>query len=99
MLLMMKAVTKDIDRDAKTKKDRTDNISLDGKWRSFTKVPNLLQYVSTGTFYGRVKVDGKLYRESLDTTVFTVAKLKLGDFVKEKTRKRRQVGAPLTFDE
>jgi hypothetical protein len=35
----------------------------------------------------------------LETKVFSVAKLKLGDFVKEKTRKRRQVGAPITFTE
>ena len=72
----------------------TDAISPDCKWRSFSKVPNLLQYVSTGTFYGRVKRDGKLYRETLKTQVFSVTKLKLGDFVKEKTRKRRQVGTP-----
>lgn len=95
----MKALEQNTNRDTKSKENRTDNLSPDGKWRSFPKVPNLLQYVSTGTFYGRVKVDGKLYRESLDTTVFTVAKLKLGDFVKEKTRKRRQTGAPVTFAE
>jgi len=54
---------------AKTPKDLGDrNLSNDGKWRSFPKVPNLVQYISTGTFYGRVKVDGKLYRESLKTT-------------------------------
>jgi len=78
---------------------RQANLSLDGKWRSFPKVPNLLQYVSTGTFYGRVKVDGKLYRESLETNVFSTAKLKLSDFVRAKMRKRRQVGTPVTFAE
>jgi integrase len=82
---------------AKPKKLRDPNLSKDGKWRSFPKVPNLLQYVSTGTFYGRVKVDGKLYRESLETTVYSVAKLKLPDFVKKKLRKKRQSGAPITF--
>ena len=35
-------------------------LSYRGK---MVKVPNLLQYASTGTFYGRVKVDGKLYRD------------------------------------
>jgi hypothetical protein len=74
-------------------------LSKDGKWRSIPKVPNLLQYVSTGTFYGRVTVDGKIYRESLDTTVYSVAKQQLPDFVKEKLRKKRQVGAPATFSE
>ena len=44
-------------------------------------------------------MDGKLYRESLETTVFSVAKLKLGDFTKEKTRRRRLVGAPVRFAE
>jgi integrase len=85
---------------AKTPKDIRDrNLSKDGKWRSFPKVPNLLQYVSTGTFYGRATVDGKIYRESLKTTVFSVAKQKLPDYVKEKLRKKRQIGAPATFAE
>ncbi len=97
----MKAqINNDTDRAEKTPGDlRQPNLSPDGNWRSFPKVPNLLQYVNTGKFYGRVKVDGKLYRESLETDVFSVAKLKLGDFVKAKTRKRRQVGAPVTFAE
>ena len=85
---------------AKIPKDVRDrNLSKDGKWRSFPKVPNLLQYVSTGTFYGRATVDGKIYRESLKTTVFSVAKQKLPDYVKEKLRKKRQIGAPATFAE
>ena len=41
---------------------------------------------NTGTFYGRATVDGKIYRESLKTTVFSVAKQKLPDYVKEKLR-------------
>ncbi len=61
---------------------RQANHSRDGEWRSFPKVPNLLQFVSTGTFYRRMKVEGKLYRESLKTNVFSTAKLKLADFVK-----------------
>ena len=44
-------------------------------------------------------MDGKPYRESLETKVFSVAKLKPVDFLKEKTRKRRQVGASITFTE
>jgi hypothetical protein len=36
----------------------------------------MLQYVSTGTFYGRVIVDGKIYHESLETTVYSAAKQK-----------------------
>ena len=68
------------------KPPRNANLSPDGKWRSFSKVPNLLQYVSTGTYFGRVKVEGKTFRESLDTTVFTDAKVVLGDFIKKKLK-------------
>jgi integrase len=96
----MKAQINDTNRAGKTAAaTRQANLSPDGKWRSFPKVPNLLQYVSTGSFYGRVKVDGKLYRESLETNVFSTAKLKLSDFVRAKMRKRRQVGTPVTFAE
>jgi hypothetical protein len=49
----------------------------------------LPQYASTGTFYGKVKGDGKLYREKLKTNVFSAAKPKLADFLKAKMRKRR----------
>ena len=51
------------------------HLSKDGKWRSFPKVPNLLQYVISGTYYARSKTDGKSVRVSLETKVFTVAKL------------------------
>jgi len=50
---------------------REASLSADGKWRSFPKVPNLLQYVSNGNYYGRIKVGGKLIRESLGTAVWT----------------------------
>jgi integrase len=100
ILAAMKTQINDTNGDVKTlENSRQPNLSPDKKWRSFSKVPNLLQYVNTGTFYGRVKVDGKLYRGSLETTVFSVAKLKLGDFVKKKTRKRRQTSTPVTFAE
>lgn len=74
---------------------RDDNLSKDGKWRSFPKVPNLLQYVSNGVYYGRIKVNGKLIRESLQTKVWTTAKLKLTDFLKEKQEARGRIDAPL----
>jgi len=53
-------------RDTKPPKTnkRTERLSPDGKWRSFPKVPHLLQYASNGNYYGRIKVGGKIIRES-----------------------------------
>ena len=67
---------------------RTVSTSKDGKWRSFPRSPNLLQYVSTGTYYARIKVRGKLIRQSLKTNVWSIARLRLADFVGEKSRNR-----------
>src|SRR5580692_4670632 len=74
-------------RDIKPAKSGRDaSISPDGKWRSFPKVPNLLQYIPTGKYFGRIKIDGKVFRESLKTDVFTDGKLLLGDFIKKKRK-------------
>jgi len=80
------------------KPTRDSTLSSDGKWRSFPKVPNLVQYVSTGTYFGKVKIGGKPFRESLGTSVFTTAKLLLGDWIKKK-RKRAAHPITGTFDE
>lgn len=96
----MKAQIKDTKRDTKTPKELRDQcLSNDGKWRSFPKVPNLLQYVSTGTYFARVKVNGKIFRESLETTAFTTAKLKLHDFIQQKISRKHVDGAPVTFED
>src|ERR1044071_5995894 len=60
---------------------RTERLSSDGKWRSFPKVPNLLQYVSTGRYFARLKVQGNLIRRSLKANTFEEAKLALHDFI------------------
>jgi integrase len=79
---------------ASVKSKREGHLSPDGKWRTFPKVPNLMQYVATGLYFGRVKVNGKSFRESLETNVFSTAKLLLADYVKEKIKqsKRQAVG-------
>lgn len=95
----MTTPTADSGRDTKpAKSNRDGTLSPDGKWRSFPKVPNLLQYVSTGTYFGRVKIGGKIFRESLETDVFTTAKLLLADFVKSN-RKRASRPVAGTFAE
>jgi integrase len=81
------------------KNKRDERLSPDGKWRSFPKVPNLLQYVSTGLYYARVKVNGKLIRRGLETKTFEDAKLALHDFLKRETNKRHIIGAPVTVGE
>ena len=88
LVLMTTLLAADTRRNTKpAKQERNANLSPDGKWRSFPKVPNLVQYVPTGTYFGRVKIESKTFRESLKTGVFTTAKLLLGDFIKKK-RKR-----------
>ena len=77
---------------------RDEHLSTDGQWRSFPKVPHLLQYVSNGNYYGRIKVGGKVFRESLKTSVWTTAKLRLTDFLKEHREARARVTPP-TFKE
>ena len=73
---------------------RDDHLSPDGKWRSFPKVPHLLQYVSNGNYYGRIKISGKLIRESLETDVWSTAKLRLVDFLKKQRENRNRVDPP-----
>src|SRR5271170_493621 len=51
-----------------------------------TPYPNLIRYVPSGTYFGRVKVEGKLIRRTLDTHVLEVAKLRLSDFLKDHRR-------------
>lgn len=75
-------------------KKRESLLSKDGKWRSFSKVPNLIQYVSNGNYYGRIKIDGKVIRESLKTGVWTTAKLRLTDFLKAHQESRNRIDPP-----
>ena len=85
--MLMTTLNADTVRNTKPAKPARDAaISPDGKWRSFPKVPNLVQYVSTGTYFGRVKIGGKTFRESLETDVFTTAKLRLPDFIKKRRK-------------
>jgi len=67
----------------KTKRT-ADRLSKDGKWRSFSRIPHLLQYASSGTYFARIKVRGKIIRQSLDTDVWSTAQLRLLDFLREK---------------
>jgi hypothetical protein len=69
-------------------------LSSDGKWRSFPKVPHLLQYASNGNYYGRIKVGGKIIREALATNVWTTAKLRPTGFLKKHQEIRQGIDPP-----
>jgi len=69
-------------------------LSTDGKWRSFPKVPHLLQYVISGNYFGKVKIQGKTIRQSLQTTVWTTAQLRLNDFLKKHRESRNKITPP-----
>lgn len=51
----------------------------DAEWFK-TPYPNFIRYKPSGNYFGRVRVNGKLIRRSLETHVLSVAKLKLSDF-------------------
>ena len=60
-----------------------------------TKVQNLIRYRPSGRYFARFKVGGKLIRQSLETTVFSVAQLRLPDKMNEHRvthEKRRAFG-------
>jgi integrase len=84
-----------LDTQSKALKNREEHLSKDGQWRSFPKVPHLLQYISNGNYYGRIKVGGKIIRESLKTDVWTTAKLRLTDFLKEHQEARCHLPPPM----
>jgi len=47
-----------------------------------TSSANLIRYASSGCYFARIKIGGKLIRQSLKTKVLAVAKLKLSDLEK-----------------
>jgi integrase len=75
-------VTSQLDTVSEGRK-RQQHRSKDGLWRSFPKVPHLLQYVPNSNYYGRIKVNGKILRHSLQTDTWTTAKLRLTDFLQK----------------
>ena len=56
-----------------------------------TRVQNLVRYRPSGTYFARFKVAGKLVRQSLKTTVFSVAKQRLPDTMRDY-RSRHESG-------
>jgi integrase len=55
-------------------------------WQS-TQYANLIRYNPSGKYYARIRVKGKLIKQSLKTTKISVAKLRLADLEKEERQK------------
>src|SRR5437667_9576789 len=60
-------------------------LAADVDWLK-TPYPNLIRYKPSRTYFGRVRVNGKLIRRSLETHELSVAKLKLSDFLQDHRR-------------
>ena len=58
-----------------------------------TAVQNLIRYVPSGTYFARFKVGRKLIRKSLETTVFSVAKQRLPDKIRDFRARQESVKA------
>jgi len=58
-----------------------------------TSVQNLLRYRPSGTYFARFKVGGKLIRRTLDTAVFSVAKQRLPDKMRDFRSRNESVKA------
>ena len=67
--------------------------SKDGKWKTFHQHAGLMQYVPSGIFFARAKVDGIVKRASLDTDVFTTAKDLLAGKLKELRKPKPEAGS------
>jgi integrase len=72
------------------------STSKDQKWKTFHTHAGLMQYVPSGMFFARAKVNGVVKRASLETNVFTTAK----DRLRGKINELKSPPAPLgTFAE
>jgi integrase len=61
-------------------------------WES-TTIQNLVRYRPSGTYYGRFRAGGKVIRQSLATPVFSVAKQRLPDKIREYRSRYERVKA------
>ena len=59
---------------------------IESSWQR-TSYANLIRYAPSGKYFARIRVGGKLIRQSLKTNVLSVAKLKLADLEKQERSK------------
>lgn len=75
-----------------TPRDRLVSVPNEAEWEA-TAVQNLTRYRASGTYFARFRVGKKLIWKSLKTTVFSVAKQRLADMVREHRAKVESVTA------
>ena len=68
------------------------STSKDGKWKTFHVHAGLMQYIPSGVFFARAKVNGIVKRASLDTDVYTTAKDRLRAKVNELRESPAELG-------
>jgi integrase len=78
--------------DTKTAIRKLTTTSKDGKWKSYLTHAGLMQYVPSGVFFARAKVNGVVKRASLDTDVFTTAKDRLRAKIRELRKPPAEIG-------
>jgi integrase len=64
----------------------TSETEKDSEWQK-TPYANLVRYKSSGIYFARFRVKGKLIRRSLKTSQMSVAKLRLGDLEKQERQR------------
>jgi integrase len=64
----------------------------DSEWQK-TPYANLVRYKSSGIYFARFRVKGKLIRRSLKTSQISVAKLRLGDLEKQERQRSEHQAA------
>lgn len=69
-----------------------------GSWEP-TRTPNLLRNRSSGVYYARFRIDGKLVWRTLETDVYTTAKLKLPDKIEEERKLVAAGDGQITFEQ
>ena len=84
----------------KTNERQTTSGHSKKEWQK-TQYSNLIRYVSSGIYFARLRVGGKLIRRSLKTDVLSVAKLRMDDFQKETrstvTQQKTSAQSRMTF--
>ena len=72
----------------------------DSEWQK-TPYANLVRFKSSGTYFSRIRIRGKLIRRSLKAKVLSTAKMRLGDLEKEERQRAESqtavAGGKMTF--